>query len=258
MQWIGQHFIMNQLKRMLVEWYVDPTLSANVLFRGPSGYGKTTLAVECCRYLADNEFEVYWADSKPFRFSKRVILIDEVHRINGLEMLFPVMDSREHLMFFCTNADATLPEAFVNRTYDFMMDDYNDDELLLIIVSNYHFNATDAQLLEIVNAGNRNPRIIKSLCDRLEIIFRGSPELNTQQTDYRELLAQTFGITDGITTLARRYLEVLDRIGGTASLSMLQSILHVDSGTIKNTVEPVLASKGLIKITSRGRSLIES
>jgi len=57
-------------------------------------------------------------------------------------------------------------------------------------------------------------------------------------------------------TLCRKYLEVLEDVGGTASIFLLKSILHIDDNTLKREIEPVLLKKGLIKITSKGRSLV--
>jgi Holliday junction resolvasome RuvABC ATP-dependent DNA helicase subunit len=56
-------------------------------------------------------------------------------------------------------------------------------------------------------------------------------------------------------TLCRRYVEILEEFGGSASLSLLKSALHVDEGTLRNVVEPVLLRKGVIRISQKGRCL---
>jgi Holliday junction resolvasome RuvABC ATP-dependent DNA helicase subunit len=255
MRYIGQLHIMKRLKDLLPTLYENPTMGMNMLFRGPSGYGKTTMALAVAHYLADKNFEIYWADFTEWRFMKRVVFIDEIHRVKDLEQLFGKMDERKHVILFATNHDANLPEAFVNRCREFIFDNYDDDELLLIARESSTFSASDDQLMHVIDAGNRNPRIIKGLIDELGIHFvRNS--IVSSQADFKHILENQFEIKGGLDTLARRYLEVLEDVGGTASVNLLKNILHVDEGTLKNTVEPVLLRKGLVKITAKGRTRI--
>lgn len=255
MIFIGQHHIMRQLQFLLPALYADKSRSANFLLKGPSGYGKTTMAVSIAHYLAGKGFESYWADWTKFRFVKRVIFIDEVHKIKDLEILYGVMDSKKHVMIFATNHDSVLPEAFVNRCFEYIFTEYSDEELILIARESAKFRASDEQFSAIVEAGNRNPRKIKSLVDRMGIYFQQNPSINPASANFNEILSYIFGIQDGLDTLCRRYLEVLEDVGGHASIILLRNILHVDEDTLKNTIEPVLLQKNLLKITSKGRSL---
>lgn len=255
MKFIGQLHIMRQLKFLLPDLYQHPEKGANMLFKGPSGYGKTTMALAVAHHLAGRDFEAYWADWTAYRFRKRVIFIDEIHRVADLESLYGIMDRKEHVILFATNHDATLPEAFVNRCWEFIFSDYDDDELLLIARESSRFKAFDGQFMEVIDAGNRNPRIVKSLIDRLGTYFEQN-NLEAMQADFKKILEEIFDIKDGLDTLARRYLEVLDDVGGVSSIARLKDILHVDEATLKNSVEPVLLRKGLLEITSKGRTRI--
>lgn len=256
MRYIGQSHIMRQLKFLLPDLYSDTTRGANILLRGPSGYGKTTMALAIGRYLSDgNNFEIYWADWTPFQFKKRVVFIDEVHRIKEIESLYGVMDEKKHVLLFATNQTAELPEAFSNRCWEYIFDDYHDDELLLIAMESSRFSASEEAYKHIIEAGNRNPRIIKSLVDKLGTYFEQN-KIDSTKADFKKILEEIFDIKDGLDTLARRYLEVLEDVGGTAAISLLHNSLHVDKGTLLNTVEPVLLRKGLVKITSKGRTRI--
>jgi Holliday junction resolvasome RuvABC ATP-dependent DNA helicase subunit len=259
MRFVGQFHIMRQLRFILLDLYKNPAASCNILLSGPSGYGKTTMATEICTFLAypkEKDFEVYWANWTDYRFEKRVIFIDEIHKVPDLESLYGVMDSKKHVMVFATNQDGNLPEAFVNRCYRFDFTEYSDEELLVIARQSSNFSAPDESFMEVVNAGNRNPRIIKSLCSRLGSYFGQSPEINSQTADFRRILEEVFDIQDGLDTLCRRYLEVLENVGGNASILLLKSLLHVDENTLKFQIEPVLLRKNLIRISSKGRSLI--
>lgn len=265
MEFIGQYRIMQQLRKILPDLYKYRNKGACMLFRAPSGYGKTTMAISCARYLSSGmSFQMYLADSKEFNFQKRVIFIDEVHKISDFEQLYPEMDKaiapagmfeKPHVFLFATNSDGNLPEAFTNRCYEFIFEDYTDEELLLIAINSSSFKAPEESFMKIIEAGNRNPRIIKSLCTRLSVYFSETPSVNSRETNFEELLQSFFGIENGLDGLARKYIEVLDDIGGRASLSLMKSLLHVDEGTLKNNVEPVLLRKGKIKITPKGRIL---
>lgn len=260
MKFIGQAHIMNQLKFILPDLYKNTEHGANLLLRGPSGYGKTTMSLAIAHYLAGKQFEYYLGSWTKFRFEKRVIFIDEIHSMENPEILYPLMDLKytpeNHVFILATNQDGNLPEALVNRCYQFIFDDYSDEELLLIAREDIGFSVTDENLMLILDAGNRNPRKIKSLVDRFSTYFRENSDISSTTADYNLILSNVFGIKDGLDTLCRRYLEVLSDVGGTASITLLKNILHVDEGTIKNDIEPVLLRKSLVKITAKGRSLV--
>lgn len=258
MIFIGQRHIIKQLKFILPDLYTHKEKGCNILIRGPSGYGKTTLAISMAKYLVGTSFQVYLADWTEWNFVKRVIFIDEVHQVKQFERLFHLMDSQKYVFIFATNQDGNLPEAFSNRCYEFVMEDYAMEELMLIAKDASSFLTTDESLQEIVEAGNMNPRIIKSLCSRLSTYFSVNKESNPMEINFKGLLKEIFSIEDGLDSLCRNYLEVLGDVGGTASIFLLKSILHVDDSTLKRTIEPVLMRKGLIKITSKGRTLIHA
>src|SRR5690349_5128707 len=151
MRFIGQYHIMRQLRFILRELYRNPGLSCNFLLSGPSGYGKTSMAVEIATFLVDGkDFESYWADTQPFKFQKRVVFIDEVHKVKDLENLYGVMDSKEHVMIFATNIEGNLPEAFTNRCYHYIFTEYSDEELILIARNSSLFQVSDEAFLEII------------------------------------------------------------------------------------------------------------
>jgi len=257
MRFIGQNYIMQQLRFMLPVLYSNQSMGENFLLQGPSGFGKTTMAVGICNYLSGNSFEIYNYDKIPFRFYKRVVFIDEIHKMNDPEFLFPIMDGKKHVLVLATNHDSVLPEALVNRCIQFIFTDYSEEELIIICRDFSKLPISEANLLKIINAGNNNPRIIKSIITRMEMYFVGNSSEDPRTTNYDEILTRVFDINDGIDTVSKRYLEILEDVGGICSLSMLKSLLHVDENTLKQIVEPVLLKKGKIKITPKGRILLQ-
>lgn len=257
MRFIGQHHIMRQLKFILPNLFRNKDSGANILLKGPSGFGKTTMAHQICQYLSGKMYRFFLQESETFVFDRRVIFIDEIHKVKNLERFYHLMDEKQHVLIFASNEDGELPEAFVNRCYEFIFDDYDDDELSLISREIVKFPVSDEQILEIVNAGNRNPRVIESLCRRIGIYFTENNINNTLETDFSALISEIFMIKDGLDPLCLRYLESLKTAGGVASLSLIKTMLHVDETALKTNVEPVLIRKGLIRITSKGRSLVE-
>jgi Holliday junction resolvasome RuvABC ATP-dependent DNA helicase subunit len=225
--------------------------------KGPSGFGKTLMAHNICRFLARDSYQFFLAETKEFDFIKRVVFIDEIHKVNDLERFYPLMDERSHVFVFATNHDAILPEAFVNRTYEFIFDDYSEEELQLIARESCKFSATDKQILDILIAGNNNPRIIKSICERLWIYFSENKIRVKDEMNFSAIISEVFKINNGLDILCVRYIETLKSLGGVASFNLIKTILHTDEDSIKNTVEPLLMKKGIIRITSKGRSLVQ-
>lgn len=255
MNFIGQSHITKQLEFILPDLRENKTKGCAMLFRGPSGYGKTRMANMVCLEISGRNYQVFLGENRPFRFTKRVVFIDEIHTVVNLERFYKVMDDAIHVLVFATNHDSNLPEAFTNRCYQFILTDYSREELILISRTHCGFYATDEQHISIINASNQNPRIIRSLCKRLGIFFQRNPGKYSPYTDFSELISDIFQIKDGLDTTCKRYLDVLKELGGTARLGLIVGLLHVDERTIRNDIEPILMKKGLIKISSKGRIL---
>lgn len=242
---------------MLPELYENPQEGISILLDGPSGYGKTTLALAICEYLAGKNFEYYLYDRKEFLFQKRVIFIDEVHRMKEPEVLFPIMDSKKHVLILATNHTGGLPEALRNRCREFIFGDYDDEELELMAMESASFSTTEENYMKMVRASNGNPRIlVDNIVDTFGMYFRQNPDVNPMTIDFDDILENVLHISGGIDTHCRRYLEILGTVGGTASLSLLSNILHIDQETLRNQIEPVLIKKGLLTISPKGRKLL--
>jgi len=258
MYFIGQRHIMNQLRDILPHLY-ENDVGMSILIRGPSGWGKTRMSFMICNYLTGGDFDYCLGDSVVFHDNRRVHFIDEVHRIEHPESLYPKMDSGKYVIILTTNDVALLPEALSNRCVEFNFDRYSVPELREISSTALQCELPDSFLDYIIESGGGNPRIIiKSLISRLNIIVSRRPDVvkNLNLDQFKVLLDQTFGIRDGMDIMCSRYLEALSALGGTAAIATISTYMHVDQNTLKFYAEPILLYKNKIRISNKGRSLV--
>ena len=74
--------------------------------------------------------------------------------------------------------------------------------------------------------------------------------------EFKLVAERVFGVKDGLDIQCQRYLKTLNGLGGRASLATIKAALHLDEGTIKYQIEPALLYRGLIKISSKGRTIL--
>jgi Holliday junction resolvasome RuvABC ATP-dependent DNA helicase subunit len=233
MYFIGQRHIMQQLKDILPYLYENKDKGMNILIRGPSGWGKTRMSFMVCNYLANGDFDYCLGDRPFFNEGVRVHFIDEVHLL-------------EHA------------EALSNRCVQFSFIHYSIEELRDITKPCLMCNISDELLDYLIESGADNPRIIKSLASRINIILSRNPSIlvNMPLDKFKGFMGDVFGIQDGMDVMCNQYLDALKSVGGTASIETLSAYAHIDKSTLKFYVEPILLYKNRIKISSKGRSLI--
>lgn len=252
----GQPHITKQLQDILPYLYEHRDAGMNMLFRGPSGWGKTTISRMICNYLTGGHYEECLGSDFVFDDSIRVHFIDEVHLLTNPEVLYPKMDSGKYIIIIATNDAAILLEALVNRCTEFIFNEYPLHALREIGQSSSIAKLPTQFMDYIIESGGNNPRIIKSIINRLNIMVRQRPDalVSLDISGFKELLSSTFGIVDGMDIMCIRYMSMLKKVGCKASLQTLASMLHIDTGTITRYIEPILLHKGLIQITSKGRT----
>lgn len=259
MYFIGQPHIMRQLADILPYLYESGDGMA-ISLRGPSGWGKTRLAFMICNYLSKpgGDFTYCLGDNVVIDTSKRVHFVDEIHLMEHPETLYPLIDSKKYVFVFATNDVALLNEALANRCAEFIFDKYSKEELREIARTCLSTELPDDFIDYIVESGSGNPRIIKNYINRLNImLIRNKSALSgIDLVGFKSVMEYVFGIQDGMDILCQRYIAALKDVGGTASIQTLSTYLHVDQNTLKYHVEPALLYKSLIKITSKGRSLV--
>jgi len=234
----------------------------NIIFRAPSGYGKTLLALRTLNCLGVDTGVYYFPSADglslepPFREWKRIHIIDEAHGLKNQEFFYPLMDIGKYTFFFLTNESGLLKEPLINRCIQFIFQPYTPEELTQIIEFVLRKYNLPYELLLEIGRRSIHPRDAKILGQRLSIIFNnyGTPKTIDELDNF---LSRIMGIDqDGFSPLERTYLEFLRRSGGIASLDTISYGTRFDRGTILRDIEPRLIYRNKIKISSKGRTLL--
>lgn len=263
MQFVGQFRIKRELEILIAD--INLGHNHNILFRAPSGYGKTRLALICLKLLENYGTGMYYLPSPDglnlvpnFSRTRKIHIIDEAHKLKSQENLYPLMDCGEFTFFILTNESGELKEPLSNRCIQFIFDPYTLDDLTYMTACQLReFNFPEALTNEI---GKKciHPREVKIMCERLVPIFRAYKIPRTVE-EMNEIISEFLRIDlDGLDESERNYLSFLRRIGGRASLDTLTNGTRIDKATILRDVEPKLIYLDKIRITSKGRVINES
>jgi Holliday junction resolvasome RuvABC ATP-dependent DNA helicase subunit len=257
MTFIGQRRILEELSFLLDD--IKKGNKHNVLFRAPSGMGKTNLSMRCARELDYKKCMYYLPEEGKLvpKFSNYVPyhFIDEAHTLLEQEVIYPLMDNIEYSFFIITNESGGLKEPLRNRCIQLIFEPYTDDESLEIARLYLKFNLEEELFRIIARISSNNPRQIKIMSERLTYVFnrRGVPQSSKEFLDILDIL--NIEREDGLNQLERTYIDFLRTVGGKASLPTLIGGTGYDKTLILFEIEPKLLYKKLIKISSKGREL---
>lgn len=259
MKFINQQRIMSEVSPLILA--IKTGNHQNLLFQGPAGCGKTTIA----KYIA-NQTMLDWDIQIPVKGSinykpfgdYNVHIIDEIHKFREWEMLYPYLDKLEETFIFCTTEYGESPEPFLSRCIRLSFEPYSVKDL--------------SEIVRRYSIGRRF-KLNKACCSLIGGAARGSPRLAKQRYDRVKMMLQYYGFnstshwvehvlnqmgiyTFGYTTEDFRYLEYLQNVN-VSSLNNLARALRIDRNTIEKEVEPFLLEKENILITSKGRKFIK-
>ena len=264
----------------------------HILFFGPPGLGKTTLASIVARELGVG----FRATSGPV-ISKAgdlaailtalqendVLFIDEIHRLSPAveEILYPAMEDFQLDLIIGEGPSAKsvridLPKfTLVSATtragmittplrerfgIPLHMQYYTDDELASIVARSakkLDFNLTDDGALEIARRCRGTPRVAGRILRRVRDICTVAGETEVDGKIADGALQKLDIDSIGLDRIDRTYMTTLAKNygGGPVGIETLSAAIGNERDVLEDVVEPFLIQKGLLQRTPRGRML---
>jgi len=293
-EYVGQTEVVETLQIAIEAAKIRQEPLEHVLFHGPPGLGKTTLAHIIARETGGR----LTVTSGPalekggdligiltHLEEGDILFIDEIHRTPKTveEFLYPAMEdfavdfvfdkgihARSHRYrlkrFTIVGAttrvgllSAPLRDRFgILRSLDF----YGEAELVTIVcrsASLLEVAIDDAAALEMARRARGTPRIVNRLLKRVRDYaqVRGDGRINV------DAVTSALGLEGvderGLTPLDRRYLKTIISYydGGPVGIEAIAATLQEESDTLVDVVEPYLLKVGLLMRTSTGRRASE-
>ncbi len=291
-EYVGQGHVKANIQVLLSAAKKRGDMPEHVLFYGPPGVGKTTLAHLFAITLgAPLKSTSGVAIERPGDLAAiltnlepgTVLFIDEIHQLSRKieELLYPALESGSLDIILGKGPSARTvelalpPFTLVGATTRmaqlsgplrsrfgggvYQLDYYSQDDLRSIIkrsASMLDVSADEAVIERIASRSRATPRIANALLKRVRDY--GQVHEKELTPEVADAACEMFGIDSlGLTKDDRRYLETLKNAfkGGPAGVRALASAMHEDPDTVENVYEPYLLRLGFIERSSRGRML---
>lgn len=287
----GQKEIIKQLKAYIFSAKNRKTVLDHILFYGPPGLGKTSLA-----YIISNEMKVNIVTITASTLEKSIdlisilgqlnagdiLFIDEIHRLKKelMEILYSAMEDFKIYVTYkndenvkaltlslppftligATTSAGNLSHPLLDRfSIIFKFRFYTDEELIEIIKELEKIlilELDEESMLEIALRSRETPRNLINLLKRLYDykIYKKIDNFDKKEIlkAFKFLKINKYGLNDEDIEIIKVLKEKFNR---PVSLEAIASILNEDSNNLKNINEPFLVNQGIIERTKQGRKL---
>lgn len=289
-EYVGQDELLSNLKVFVRAACKRQESVDHILFCGPPGLGKTTLAHIIAQEMGSDiivtsgpaierkgDLAGILTNLKP----RDVLFIDEIHRLNAVveENLYPAMeDFRFDLVIgegtYARNMKIELPPftlvgattrqgqltsplrdrfGIVNR-----LAYYSPEDLSSIVLRSAHILGIELEQSagdEIARRSRGTPRIANRLLRRVRDFAEVEGTGNCDQAIAVHALDRMHVDQRGLDLMDRAYLEtIIDKFdGGPVGVETLSAALSEERSTIEDVYEPYLIQEGFVQRTARGR-----
>lgn len=289
-EYVGQESVKNNLRVIIEAAKKRGELPDHLLFYGPQGLGKTTLA-----HLVSREFGANLKITSGVSLEKSgdliavlanlekgdVLFIDEAHRLNRMieEILYPAMESRKLYLTVGKGPSARMlaldlaPFTLIAATTRlnllsapfrsrfgaiFNIDYYETVEIERIISRSARILGVDISK-EAISLIARASRFTPRNANRLVKRVRDFAQVDDCDAVDESVCAKTMTALEiddlGLEKWDRRLLETVIKKfqGGPVGLNTLSAVLGEDREIIEDVYEPFLIKIGLLQKTTNGR-----
>ena len=289
-EYVGQRKVVDNLKVFVAAARLRGEALDHVLFCGPPGLGKTTLAHLIAQALGVTlrsvgapaiDHKGTLASYLSQQRARDVFFIDEIHRLQPAveEYLYPAMEDyrievpvgegaaaqllamplERFTLVGATTRTGLLTSPLRDRFGIVMrLDFYSHQELSEIVrrsAARLRIRLTPDGAAEIGRRARGTPRIANRLLRRVrdfaEVEGDGQVDLAVAQGALDRLGVDRLGLDEMDRTLLRAVIEKFD--GGPVGLTSLAAAVAEEASTLEDVYEPYLIQEGFLQRTPRGR-----